>query len=161
MKELTTFLAGLLFAIGLGIAGMTNPAKVIGFLDLTGDWDPSLALVMVGGIGTHMLLYRFIVNRPSPLVEDTFRIPTRRDLTPRLIAGSGLFGMGWALAGYCPGPALTSLGTASSTVAIFVVAMAAGMWAFGKVEDVVSKRQAAALEAKSPNLIKLERSTEN
>ena len=141
MRALTALLMGALFAVGLAVAGMTSPDKVVNFLTIGEVWDPSLALVMVGGIGTHLLLFRFIVKRPSPLVEETFRIPTRKDLTPRLVGGSALFGIGWALAGFCPGPALTSLGTLGSNAVLFVASMIGGMLAFHFAERAWRARQ--------------------
>ncbi|WP_437535128.1 DUF6691 family protein [Sorangium sp. So ce726] len=136
------FLAGLLFAVGLGVSGMTQPSRVIGFLDVAGDWDPSLAFVMAGAISVHFLAYRVLRRRRRgggadaaglvraprfPLLADRAAVPTRTDIDARLIAGAGLFGVGWGLAGYCPGPALVSLVTGSSAVLAFVAAMAAGM----------------------------------
>lgn len=122
-----SFVAGLVFAFGLGISGMTNPNKVIAFLNPAGGWDPSLAFVMVGGIGFHMLAYRWIVKRPSPLFAARFGIPTRSDITPQLVVGSGLFGIGWALGGVCPGPGLVSMTTGGGWALVFVGAMSAGM----------------------------------
>lgn len=145
----TYFFAGGLFAVGLGLAGMTQPTKVVGFLDFLGDWDPSLAFVMVGGILTHMLLYRFIVKRPSPVLAGTFQIPTRRDITPRLVAGSALFGIGWALAGYCPGPGFVSAGSGGSNALLFLGAMVGGMVLF-KLVDPVLKRMTQAAPAAAP-----------
>ncbi|MEC7948964.1 MAG: DUF6691 family protein [Myxococcota bacterium] len=130
LRNLSHAAAGLLFAAGLGLAGMTQPTKVVGFLDVLGDWDPSLAFVMVGGILTHMALYRFIVRRPSPLMADAFRIPTRRDITPRLVVGSAMFGAGWAIAGFCPGPSLVSAGAGAPTGLLFLGAMLGGMALF-------------------------------
>ena len=127
MKVLAPFLAGVLFAIGLGVSGMTDANKVIGFLDVSRGWDPSLGLVMAGAIGVHLPLYRLIVRRPKPVYAAKFDVPTRRDVTPRLVAGAALFGAGWALGGYCPGPALVSAAELSSTAALFVLAMTAGM----------------------------------
>lgn len=127
-RPVGAFLAGVVFAIGLGISGMTRPSKVVGFLDVLGDWDPSLAFVMIGAIGTHLVLFRVIVRRRAPLAGDAFRVPTRRDLTPALLGGSAIFGVGWGLGGYCPGPALVSLPTGSAGVLVFVAAMAAGVF---------------------------------
>jgi len=126
-RLIAAFLAGLLFALGLGVSGMTNANKVIGFLNLAGDWDPSLAFVMVGAIGVHLVLYRRIRRRKRPLLADQFCIPTRRDITPQLVAGAALFGVGWALAGFCPGPALVSLAGLGSPAAVFVIFMVLGM----------------------------------
>lgn len=119
-------LSGALFAAGLTLSGMTQPARVQGFLDVLGDWDPTLALVMAAALLTHAPLYRLIRRLPHPLWDLRFHVPTRRDLDRRLIAGAALFGVGWGLAGYCPGPALVSLGTGLAPV-VFVAAMIAGM----------------------------------
>lgn len=123
-------LAGVLFAVGLGIGGMTDPARVIGFLDVTGAWDPSLLFVMAGGLGTHALLRRLIVKRPRPVLAPAFPTWSQTRVDRRLVGGAALFGIGWGLSGYCPGPALVSLATGTSTVLLFVVAMLAGMGAF-------------------------------
>ncbi len=123
----SAFVSGLLFAIGLGLAGMTDPAKVIGFLDFFGTWDPSLAFVMVGGILSYAVAFRLITRRHAPVFGTQFSLPTRKDLTPQLIIGSALFGIGWGIAGLCPGPGLASLATGSASVLAFVVAMLGGM----------------------------------
>jgi uncharacterized protein len=112
---------------------MTQPLKVIGFLDVTGRWDPSLALVMVGALLVHGLLYRVIVARPAPLLAPRFHLPRRRDIDRRLVAGAALFGVGWGLGGYCPGPGLASVTTGLQPL-VFVAAMAAGMYA-GRLMD--------------------------
>ncbi|XXU39332.1 DUF6691 family protein [Sorangium sp. So ce1000] len=139
---MAAFFAGLLFAVGLGVSGMTQPSRVLGFLDVAGDWDPSLAFVMVGAISVHFVAYRVLRWRrrgggvdaagPAgaprfPLLADRAAVPTRTDVDARLVAGAALFGIGWGLAGYCPGPALVSLATGSCAVLAFVAAMAAGM----------------------------------
>ena len=126
-RLLAVFLGGLLFAIGLGVSGMTDANKVIGFLNLAGDWDPSLAFVMVGAIGVHLTLFRLILKRESPLFAERFEIPTRRDINPKLVGGAGLFGIGWGLGGFCPGPGLTSLPAFGSSAAVFVGCMVFGM----------------------------------
>ncbi len=144
------FVIGLMFAAGLALAGMTQPAKVVGFLDVTGDWDPSLGFVMAGGIATHLLFYKWVIGRPSPVFGTKFGIPTRQDLTPRLVGGAALFGIGWALAGYCPGPALVSAGSASGTGLVFVVAMLAGMGIFHGVDRYMQHRKTTSeAEAKA------------
>lgn len=127
MRVAAAFAAGLLFAVGLGIAGMTDANKVIGFLDVSRGWDPSLGLVMAGAIGVHLPLYRWIVRREQPLYAEAFDLPTRRDITPRLVAGAALFGAGWALAGYCPGPALVSALAGKGTAVLFVLSTTIGM----------------------------------
>jgi uncharacterized protein len=128
MAGCTAFLAGLVFAIGLGVSGMTRPAKVLAFLDVTGVWDPSLAFVMMGAIAVHALAVPWILRRRAPLFADCFSSPTRTDVDLRLVAGAAVFGAGWGLSGYCPGPALTSLGAGTTAAAVFVPAMLAGMW---------------------------------
>ena len=142
-SALTSFISGVIFAVGLGISGMTQPAKVIGFLDFAGNWDPSLAFVMIGAIAVHSVLYWMVRSRPSPLFSSTFSVPTRVDIDPRLVGGATIFGLGWGLAGFCPGPALTSLVSGKSLVVIFVVAMIAGMYLY-KFIEVLQLHQAGA-----------------
>lgn len=137
---LATVVSGVLFALGLGIAGMTNPAKVIGFLDLFGDWDPSLAFVMVGAIGVNALGYVVSRKRERPFLAPKFSIPSRTDVDPRLVGGAALFGVGWGLGGYCPGPGVVSLVSGTSSVALFVGMMLVGMWAFARYDAWVSSR---------------------
>lgn len=133
---LTALIVGFVFAIGLGISGMTQPGKVVGFLDLFGSWDPSLMFVMGGSILVHFFTYRLIRRRSSPLLSANWHVPTKRDLTPALIVGSFIFGVGWALAGYCPGPAVTSLATFESRPVIFVLSMLVGMVLFKLFDKV-------------------------
>lgn len=123
-------LAGLLFALGLGLGGMTDPAKVVGFLDVAGRWDPSLAFVMAGALGSHALARRFILRRARPVLAATFPTPTHTGVEGRLVAGAALFGIGWGLSGYCPGPAFVSLPLGGTTVWLFIAAMLAGMGLF-------------------------------
>jgi len=132
--------AGVVFSLGLGLAGMTDPANVQGFLDFTGDWRPALAFVMGGAIGVHGLSRLLVLRRRAPVLEPAFSLPTAAAVDARLLAGSALFGMGWGLSGYCPGPAFTSLATGTVDALTFVAAMVAGMWLFAQVE----KRRAAA-----------------
>ncbi len=131
---LISFVSGVAFAVGLGVGGMTQPAKVIGFLDFAGNWDPSLAFVMIGAIAVHSILYRLIRNRPSPLFSQAFSLPTRTDIDSRLVLGAAIFGTGWGIAGFCPGPALTSLGSGNLSPVIFSMAMIAGMVLYKFVE---------------------------
>ena len=119
--------AGLLFGAGISLSGMINPAKVIGFLNVAGAWDPSLAFVMLGGLLVTGVGYRLVLRRGQPLFEPGFTLPTRRDIDPALLLGAGLFGIGWGVAGYCPGPALAGLGFGQPETALFVAAMLAGM----------------------------------
>jgi uncharacterized protein len=122
--------SGLVFGVGLLLSGMTRPAKVVRFLDVLGDWDPSLAFVMGGAIAVHFLAYRLVPRLPGPLWGAKWGIPTRRDVDLRLLAGAALFGAGWGLGGYCPGPALTSVVAGASSTLLFTGAMLAGMWGF-------------------------------
>ena len=134
---IASFLAGLLFAIGLGVSGMTQADKVLGFLNVPGGWDPSLALVMVGAIGVHLVLFRLVLRRKSPLFGGHFGVPTRTDIDLRRVGGAALFGVGWALGGYCPGPGLVSLASGSTHAIAFVLAMTGGMILFHLVETGV------------------------
>jgi uncharacterized protein len=118
--------AGFVFGLGLWVSGMANPKKVLGFLDITGDWDPSLMLVMGGAVAVTLLSFRLILKRPSPLLEEKFALPESKDVDGRLVAGAALFGLGWGTAGYCPGPALTALSTLSTESIVFVAAMVVG-----------------------------------
>lgn len=127
---LAIFAAGFLFAIGLVVSGMTNANKVIAFLNIAGKWDPSLGFVMVGAIGMHLVLYRWMLKRDSPIFADKFGIPTRKDIDLRLIIGAALFGAGWGLGGFCPGPALTSIATLTTDALVFVGTMLVGMMLF-------------------------------
>ena len=128
MSKLVAFVSGLLFALGLGIGGMTQPSKVIAFLDLTGAWDPSLAFVMGGAILVYMPIYRLMKSRDRSVLDPRLHLPTRTDLDPRLLAGAALFGVGWGLAGFCPGPALVSLTTLAPPALIFGASMITGMF---------------------------------
>ena len=127
MKSLAAFCSGLLFAIGLGIGGMTQPAKIVNFLDFTGTWDPSLAFVMIGAIPVYFLCYRLALGRPSPLFGTEFSVPTRKAIDNELLLGAAIFGAGWGLGGFCPGPAIVSLGSGAGQTFIFVAAMVGGM----------------------------------
>ncbi len=127
MHALFSFVAGLVFGIGLIVSGMANPAKVQGFLDLAGRWDPSLAFVMGGAIAVGTFAFRLAHLRARPVLGGAMHLPTSRDLSKPLILGSLAFGIGWGLAGFCPGPALVSLGTGAPKAYVFVLAMLAGM----------------------------------
>lgn len=141
--NLAAFFSGVLFAVGLGVAGMTRPEKVIGFLDVA-NWDPALMFVMGGAMTTYMVLLPLVKKRTGPVLSDMFRIPTRRDITPRLVAGSAMFGVGWGLAGFCPGPGLVSLATAAPTAFAFVASMTVGMLAFRTFDRWLAARHHAA-----------------
>jgi len=131
--------SGVLFGIGLAIAGMTRPEKVMGFLNFFRGWDPSLMFVMGGAIAVHALAWRIIKRQKSPVFSARFLVPTRRDLDARLIVGAGIFGVGWGLGGFCPGPGLTSLVTAAPTVLAFIVAMLIGNYAAARAEPAIEK----------------------
>lgn len=128
MRAVTSLLAGLVFGLGLIFGGMTNPAKVQNFLDIAGYWDPSLAFVMGGAIVVTLPAFAYLKRQKHPLFAANFSWPTRTDLDPRLITGSALFGLGWGLGGFCPGPALTALPSGSSGGVVFVIAMIIGVW---------------------------------
>ena len=127
MPVFISLLAGVLMGLGLAVSGMINPAKVLNFLDLAGDWDPTLVIVMTSALFTTMVGYRLVLSREIPLFATSFSLPTRRDIDARLIAGAALFGMGWGLAGFCPGPAIAALTSLRAEPFMFVAAMAAGM----------------------------------
>ena len=125
--HLVAFASGLVFAAGLGLGGMTQPAKVMDFLDVTGAWDPSLALVMLGAIAVHALVVWWGRRAERPLLADRFTLPSARGIDARLLAGAALFGLGWGAAGFCPGPALVSVVTLSPQALTVVLAMLGGM----------------------------------
>jgi Predicted transporter component len=131
MAILFQFAVGLTFGLGLLLSGMSDPAKVLNFLDFAGigseNWDPSLAFVMAGAIAVTVIGYRLVLRRDRPLFGETFHLPTQQELDLRIVSGPAIFGVGWGLAGFCPGPALTALGFGTSAAMIFVAAMAAGM----------------------------------
>lgn len=141
-KNITSLCVGILFALGLGISGMTQPQKVIGFLDIFGAWDPSLIFVMGGAVGFHLFTYRLVRQRATPFFDNKWHVPTNKDISPRLILGAVLFGAGWGLAGYCPGPALTSLVTGQTQTIYFILAMLAGMFLFKFVETKLPFKKA-------------------
>lgn len=128
--RLSEFLVGLLFGLGLMLSGMTDPGKVLGFLDLFGQWDPSLALVMGGAIGVGFFAFALAKKRTLNFLGGAIRMPTSNQIDRRLVIGAVLFGAGWGLAGFCPGPALVSLAAGQTKAAVFVVFMVLGMVAF-------------------------------
>lgn len=123
---IAALLSGALFGVGLAIARMTDPAVVLGFLDLFGDFDPTLAFVLAGAAATTAVAFHFVLRLPRPIVATEFKLPTARAIDVPLVAGAAIFGVGWGLAGYCPGPALVAAGGSISTALIFVPAMIAG-----------------------------------
>lgn len=130
LKMLVNLFAGALFGLGLTISGMVNPAKIIGFLDFAGDWDPTLALVFGGALLVTIPAFRLILRRSRPVLAEEFELPSKKDVDGRLLAGAAIFGIGWGLAGFCPGPAVTALASGLLPVFAFVAAMVAGMAAY-------------------------------
>lgn len=131
---LPSLLSGILFGGGLALGGMTDPARVRGFLDLFGAWDPTLAFVMGGAVIVMAVAWRVVARMPQPWLAEAFHLPTRADLTPRLIGGAALFGVGWGIAGLCPGPGIAALVIEPMSAAVFVAAMLVGMAAVRLVE---------------------------
>jgi len=136
---LSSFLAGLVFGLGLIVSGMADPRKVLGFLDLAGAWNPSLALVMVGAIAVGLPAFAVAKRRTRSMLGLALKLPTARHIDRRLVGGSLLFGVGWGVAGFCPGPALTALGMGELKAAVFVLAMLAGMGVF----EILERRKQA------------------
>lgn len=130
MNRLIEFLVGLLFGLGLIVSGMTDPGKVLGFLDVAGHWDPSLAFVMGGAIGVGVVAFAVARRRTTAFLGGAIRLPATAPIDRRLVVGSLVFGVGWGLAGFCPGPALVAAGGGSAKAAAFVLAMVAGMAVF-------------------------------
>jgi uncharacterized membrane protein YedE/YeeE len=144
MRLFVSYIVGLIFGIGISISGMANPAKVLNFFDIAGTWDPSLIFVMGGALVTTFVGYRFVLRRPTPAFEDSFKLPTRRDLDLPLIGGSAVFGIGWGIAGFCPGGALPALGTGRPEVFIFTAALIAGVFAAKALQRVAAIKVASA-----------------
>jgi uncharacterized membrane protein YedE/YeeE len=140
MNALAAFAAGLVFGIGLILSGMTDPGKVIGFLDLAGSWDPSLALVMGGAILVGFFAFRLAGKRAQSFFGGALHLPQRRDIDNRLVGGSLIFGVGWGLAGFCPGPALVSFASGVDQAAVFVAAMLGGMLIYTAAERLLGTR---------------------
>jgi len=128
MRLIASYISGLIFGIGISISGMANPAKVLNFFDVAGTWDPSLIFVMGGALIVTFIGYRFVLRRPTPTLEETFKLPTRSDIDLPLIGGAAIFGIGWGITGFCPGGVLPVLGTGRSEVFIFTGALLAGIF---------------------------------
>lgn len=144
MRFIGCYIIGLIFGIGISISGMANPAKVVNFFDIAGIWDPSLAFVMGGALIVTFVGYTYVLKRPAPLLDGTFHVPTRKDLDAPLLGGSIVFGIGWGIAGFCPGGALPALGTGTSDVFVFVVAMIAGIVGARMIKGRMGPRTAVA-----------------
>jgi uncharacterized protein len=143
MRPLANLVAGVVFGLGLVISGLANPAKVLNFLDLAGAWDASLAFVMAGAVLTAALGYRVVLARPRPAFDSRFHLPTATAIDRRMLAGAAMFGVGWGLSGYCPGPALTALPLLNPATLVFVAAMLLGMW-LGRMVAAQALRPASA-----------------
>lgn len=128
MRLLSALAIGLIFGLGITISGMINPAKVLNFFDIAGTWDPSLAFVMAGALGVAIPGYRLVLGRPAPVMEDRFQLPDTRVIDRRLVLGSAGFGIGWGIAGFCPGGALPALGTGDPAVFLFLAALIGGLF---------------------------------
>ena len=126
--SLASLFIGTVFGVGLTVSEMINPAKVIGFLDFAGDWDPTLGIVMAAALAVATLGFAMVRRRREPYLGGAFQIPTRKDVDARLIGGAVVFGVGWGVAGFCPGPAIAAVATGSWPVLVFVAAMLAGIW---------------------------------
>jgi uncharacterized membrane protein YedE/YeeE len=148
MVALSSLFAGLVFGIGLIVSGMVNPVKVFGFLDLAGAWDPSLAVVMAGAVAVGAVAFAVAGKRASTLLGAPMALPTAREIDRRLVLGSLAFGVGWGLAGFCPGPALVALGVGKIKALVFVAAMLAGMLVFELAERARSSRSGAQESAR-------------
>jgi len=135
MPLIFSLLAGALFGAGLTLSDMVNPVRVLNFLDVAGHWDPTLIFVMAGGLAVTTLGYKLIFRRSSPLVDDRFHLPTQRQIDLPLVGGSALFGVGWGLAGICPGPAIADLVTLEPKILLFIAAMMTGMTAASVLRD--------------------------
>ncbi len=143
-SSVSSFLAGLVFAIGLAVSGMTAPRRVLAFLDVGGQWDPSLALVMLSAIVVFATSYRLSRRMRKPAFAASFQASTNTRITARLSLGAVIFGAGWGLAGYCPGPALVALGARGTQPAVFCGAMAFGFWAIRRLDERVERRASVA-----------------
>ena len=141
MSPIAAFAAGLVFGLGLILSGMTDPGKVIGFLDVAGAWDPSLAFVMAGAVLVSFFGFLLAQRRARSFFGGAMHLPQRRDIDRRLVGGSLVFGIGWGLAGFCPGPALVSFGSGHEKAAVFVAAMLLGMLAYTAAEHLFSKKE--------------------
>ncbi|MEO9865520.1 MAG: DUF6691 family protein [Yoonia sp.] len=144
MRLIGSYIIGLVFGIGISISGMANPAKVTNFFDFAGIWDPSLAFVMGGALIMTFFGYRYVLKNTAPMVDTKFHLPTRRDLDAKLLGGSALFGVGWGIAGFCPGGALPAIGTGRTEVLVFVGAMLAGIFAAKALQNMMAAKAATA-----------------
>lgn len=145
MRHFSTYLIGVIFGVGISVSGMANPAKVLNFFDIAGSWDPSLAFVMGGAVVVAFLGYKIVLRRPAPVFDAKFHLPDNPRIDARLLGGSALFGIGWGIAGFCPGGALPALGTGQINVVIFVAALIAGIFAAKAMMSLTHSRTARIL----------------
>ncbi len=143
MRYVAYYLIGLVFGIGISISGMANPAKVLNFFDVAGAWDPSLIFVMGGAVVVAFVGYRVVLRRSRPVFDRDFHVPSSKTIDARLIGGSAIFGIGWGIAGFCPGGALPALGTGRSEVILFTIAMMAGILIARALSTQFSRRASA------------------
>ena len=127
-KIFIALLSGIIFGLGLSLSQMTNPNKVINFLDITGQWDPSLAFVMIGALLVSFIAFRVVLKRADPILEEGFHLSKRTDIDKQLLAGAAIFGVGWGISGYCPGPAVANLGVGSFEALVMVVSIYSGFF---------------------------------
>ncbi len=144
MKLIAIYLIGVVFGVGISISGMANPAKVLNFFDIVGTWDPSLIFVMGGALVTTFVGYKLVFGREAPVFEDGFSVPTSRTIDTKLVGGSAVFGIGWGIAGFCPGGALPALGTGRWEVFAFVAALLCGIFLAKFVQSIAAGRSADA-----------------
>ena len=149
MRLFSTYLIGLVFGVGISISGMANPAKVLNFFDFAGIWDPSLIFVMGGAVVVAFVGYRIVLRRPAPLIDARFHLPDNPRIDTRLIGGSALFGVGWGVAGFCPGGALPALGTGRIEVIAFVAALIVGIFVAKALMAASGARAARVLRRES------------
>lgn len=144
LRILTAAAIGLVFGAGIAISGMANPAKVLNFFDIFGTWDPSLLLVMASALAVTLAGYRLVLRRPAPVLDLKFHLPASRDLDLPLVAGSAFFGIGWGIAGFCPGGAIPALGLGQAAPVLFVTAMIGGMLLANAARDLLARSRAPA-----------------
>ena len=143
MKTLAAYLIGVVFGVGISISGMANPAKVLNFFDIAGTWDPSLIFVMGGALVTTFIGYKIVFGRSAPVLEEGFSVPTSNAIDARLVGGSAVFGIGWGIAGFCPGGALPALGTGRWEVFAFTAALVAGIFLAKFIQSSAAARNRA------------------
>ena len=136
MKLIALYLIGVIFGVGISISGMANPSKVLNFFDIAGSWDPSLMLVMGGALVTTFIGYKLVFGRAAPIFEGSFSLPSARSIDAKLVGGSAVFGIGWGIAGFCPGGALPALGTGRWEVFAFIGALVAGILLAKKLQSI-------------------------